>query len=222
MNRYVGPDWPNAALLTIDVQRDFALPGAPAEIPGTAEAAPRMGRLVEAFRRAGRPILHVVRLYRPDGSNADLCRRDVLERGERIVLPGSDGAEPLDELKPSPAARLDPEKLLAGGLQALGTNEWAVYKPRWGAFYRTPVEEHLRALGVNTVVVCGCNFPNCPRATIYEASERDFRVVLAADAVSGLYERGARELRGIGVGLLGSEACADAMTRAGAVVRRRE
>jgi nicotinamidase-related amidase len=132
MNRYVAPDWPNAALLTIDVQRDFALPGAPAEIPGTAEAAPRMGRLAGAFRRAGRPILHVVRLYLPDGSNADLCRRDVLERGERIVLPGSDGAELLDELKPSPATRLDAGKLLAGGLQELATDEWAMHKPRWG------------------------------------------------------------------------------------------
>ena len=218
MNRYVAPDWPSATLLTIDVQRDFALPGAPAEIPGTAEAAPRMGRLAGAFRRAGRPVIHVVRLYLPDGSNADLCRREALERGERIALPGSDGAELLDELKPSPAARLDAEKLLAGELQELGANEWAMHKPRWGAFYQTPLEEHLRGLGVDTVVVCGCNFPNCPRATVYEASERDFRVVLVADAVSGLYERGAEELARIGVGLLGSEECVDAVL--GAVARR--
>jgi nicotinamidase-related amidase len=220
MNRYVAPDWPNAALLTIDVQRDFALPEAPAEIPGTAEAAPRMGRLVEAFRRARRPIIHVVRLYLPDGSNADPCRREALERGKRIVLPGSDGAELLDELKPSPATRLDPGKLLAGGLQELGANEWAMHKPRWGAFYLTPLEEHLRGLGVDTVVVCGCNFPNCPRATVYEASERDFRVVLVADATSGLYGRGAEELRNIGVGLLDSGECADAVLRAGAAVWR--
>jgi nicotinamidase-related amidase len=51
-------------------------------------------------------------------------------------------------------------------------------------------------------VFCGCNFPNCPRTSIYEASERDFRVVLAADAVSGLYERGREELTNIGVGLM--------------------
>jgi hypothetical protein len=30
-------------------------------------------------------------------------------------------------------------------------------------------------LGVNTVVVCVCNFPNCPRTTIYEASEREMK-----------------------------------------------
>ena len=46
------------------------------------------------------------------------------------------------------------------------------------------------------------NFPNCPRTSIYEASERDFRVVLAEDAVSGLYDKGREELRDTGVQLL--------------------
>ena len=74
-----------------------------------------------------------------------------------------------------------------------------MYKPRWGAFYATPLEEHLRALGVDTLVFCGTNFPNCSRTSIYEASERDFRIVVAADAVSGIYDRGRAELEAIGV-----------------------
>ena len=193
-------------MLIVDVQRDFVLPGAPAEIPGTAEALPAMGRLVRAFREMGLPIIHVVRMYFADGSNAELCRKKVLEGGARMVLPGSDGAELVDELKPSPETRLDPERLLTGEMQELGEREWAMYKPRWGAFYRTPLEKHLRSLGVNTVVVCGCNFPNCPRATVYEASERDLRVVLVPDATSGLYERGMEELRNIGVRLVGLDA----------------
>lgn len=57
----------------------------------------------------------------------------------------------------------------------------------------------MRALSVETILVCGCNFPNCPRTTIYEASERDFRIVLVPDATSGVYARGLDELRGIGV-----------------------
>jgi hypothetical protein len=65
------------------------------------------------------------------------------------------------------------------------------------------------------VVFAGCNFPNCPRTSIYEASERDFRVVVARDALSGLYERGERELEGIGVQLMSAGAVADAVTRAG-------
>jgi nicotinamidase-related amidase len=62
------------------------------------------------------------------------------------------------------------------------------------------------------VVVCGCNFPNCPRTTIYEASERDFRIVVATDAVSGIYERGLRELRGIGVTLMKTGECLASLT----------
>jgi nicotinamidase-related amidase len=97
---------------------------------------------------------------------------------------------------------LDAGLLLDGGVQELGRKEVAIFKPRWGAFYRTPLEEHLRGQGVSTIVFAGCNFPNCPRTSIYEASERDFRVVLVRDAISGLYERGEQELAGIGVRLM--------------------
>jgi nicotinamidase-related amidase len=91
---------------------------------------------------------------------------------------------------------------LDGGVQRLGPHEVAIFKPRWGAFYRTPLEDHLRQHDVSTVVFAGCNFPNCPRTSIYEASERDFRIVLVRDAISGLYQRGERELAGIGVQLM--------------------
>jgi len=43
------------------------------------------------------------------------------------------------------------------------------------------------------------------RTSIYEASERDFRVVLIEDAVSGLYEKGAEEMRKIGVAVMTTE-----------------
>lgn len=209
MSEYASPDWENAALLTIDTQRDFTLPGAPAEIAGTLEAVPAMQRLVQAFRQARKPIVHVVRIYRPDGSNADLCRREAIERGKKVVFPGSEGAELVDELKPSSQARLDAEQLLGGNLQEIGDREWVIYKPRWGAFYRTSLQEHLHNMRINTIVVCGCNFPNCPRATVYEASERDFRVVLVKDATSGLYEQGSRELENIGVESMDTDDCLD-------------
>jgi nicotinamidase-related amidase len=195
---YVAPDFTRAALVTIDTQQD-TLDGQPFEVPGTSAALPEMRRLAEAFRTAGRPIVHVVRLYRPDGSNADLCRRRAVEDGARLVLAGSLGAEPAPGLLPADAPRLDTPLLLAGGIQHVGLGEVVIYKPRWGAFFQTPLEAHLRALGVSTLVFCGCNFPNCPRASVYEASERDFRIVLAEDATSGLYERGKDELRTIGI-----------------------
>ena len=196
---YTTPVPERSVLLTIDVQQDFTAPGAVAEIAGTNDRLPVMRRMLDAYRRQRLPIVHVLRLYLRDGINADLCRRAAIENGNAVVLPGSAGAELAEPLKPASDTHVDATLLLANQLQLLADYEWAMYKPRWDAFYGTPLESHLRSLGVNTIVVVGCNFPNCPRATVYGASARDFRVALIADAVSGVYDQGLRELNGIGV-----------------------
>ena len=204
---YTAPNKVSSALLTIDVQNDFVLPGAPAEILGTYELVPGIRDLLLAFRKSGLPIIHVVRLYKPDGSNAELCRRKHFEQGKRIVSTGTMGAELASDLKLNGDVELNSALLLSGGLQHVGKLEWIIYKPRWGAFYATGLESHLRGLGVDTLVISGCNFPNCPRATIYEASERDFKIVLVTDALSGLYERGIKEMKSIGVHLMSAAEC---------------
>jgi nicotinamidase-related amidase len=201
MNRELDPQFDAAALVVIDTQQDVLDDGA-LPIAGTSAALPAMRRLLDAFRRAERPIVHIIRIYEQDGSNADLCRRELLRDGAAILIRGSAGSQIATELLPTTGLDLDPDLLLGGGVQQLGPNEVAIFKPRWGAFYRTPLEDHLRGRGVSTIVFAGCNFPNCPRTSIYEASERDFRVVLARDAISGLYERGEQELAGIGVQLM--------------------
>jgi len=86
-----------------------------------------------------------------------------------------------------------------------------MYKPRWGAFYDTLLDSHLHRLGVDTLVFTGCNFPNCPRTSIYEASERDFKVVLVEDAISGLYPKGIEEMLNIGVHLASTESVTKAI-----------
>lgn len=209
----VDPEARNSALVIIDVQKDFALPGAPAEIAETLEAVPAMRQLLDAFRQCRRPIFHVVRLYLPDGSNVDLSRRDLVINGASIVAPGTEGAEQMDDLRVDPSLRLDTDTLLRGELQRLGSNEWAMYKPRWGAFYGTRFDEFLHSRGIDTLIVCGCNFPNCPRTTVYEASERDFRVGLVSDATSGTYPRGQDELARIGVRLFDTTECVFWLTR---------
>lgn len=171
-----------------------------------------MQRLVEAFRHAASPIIHVVRLYAADGADVDPCRRTDVETGAEIVRPGTMGAELVAALKPTADVRLNADQLLDGQPQAIGEHEWVMYKPRWGAFYQTPLREHLATLDVNTVVVCGCNFPNCPRTTIYEASERDYRIVFVDDATSQTYERGLDELTAIGVAVKDTAATTEWLT----------
>ncbi|WP_136689759.1 cysteine hydrolase family protein [Halorhabdus amylolytica] len=212
MDTYTRPDPEQAALLTIDTQNDFTLPDASARIAGTAAVVPQMKCLVEAFRSEARPVIHVVRLYRDDGSNVDQCRRQAVEDGAEIVRPGTEGAELVAELKPSGGVSLDATQLLAGAFQKIDSNEWIRYKPRWGAFYSTGLDDFLGTLSVNTVVICGCNFPNCPRTTVYEASERDYRIVFVPDATSKTYNRGLDELENIGVALMDTEETIDWIT----------
>ena len=216
---YTRPSAGSAALVLIDVQRDFVdvsdhMGGKQASMPvaGTAAAIAAMSKLAKAFRERRLPIVHVVRLYQPDGSNVDLVRLRLIEQGARIAAPGSAGSQIAADLVPD-VVELDHELLLSGGLQQIGTAEHVIYKPRWGAFYRTSLERHLRESGIDTVVFAGCNFPNCPRTSIYEASERDFRIVLVSDAVSGLYDRGVDECRAIGVDVRDLSATLDWLAR---------
>jgi hypothetical protein len=53
MNDYITPDREHSALLIIDVQRDFTLMGATAEIPGTLQAVQYMQHLAEGYGEHG-------------------------------------------------------------------------------------------------------------------------------------------------------------------------
>ena len=203
---YTQPNIETSALITVDTQNDFTLQGAPAEMPGTREIIPNMQQLLNWYREHYLPIIHIVRIYLADGSNVDLCRKEIIESGARIVCPGSEGVEIVSALKPDPSQKLDAGLLLGGGIQKWAGKEVVIYKSRWGAFFKTPLEDHLRSCDVDTLVFCGCNFPNCPRTSIYEASERDFRLVLIEDAVSGLGDKDRIEMNHIGVELMTTEA----------------
>lgn len=212
MDKYTQPDFSSIALITIDTQRD-TLDGQPFEIPGTSAILPKMQQLTQAFRKHGLPIIHIVRIYKKDGSNVDLCRRSLVEKGTALLCPGTAGCELATELLPEPNIKLDTDLLLSGGIQHIGAKEVIIYKPRWGAFYKTPSEEYLHKLSVSSLAFTGCNFPNCPRTSIYEASERDFRIALIEDAVSGLYEQGKKEMRNIGVLLMRAKELEEAISK---------
>lgn len=191
------------ALVTIDVQRD-TLDGAPLEIPGTGAAVPAIGAMAAAFRTAGRPIVHVVRLYRADGTNAEPVRRAMVSGPTPLLRPGTPGRLLAPGIVPHDPD-LDDDALLAGRAQQVGDKEIILYKPRWGAFFSTDLDRRLREDGVETIVFAGANFPNCPRTSIYQASERDYQIVVADDAVSGLDEQGRAQLTGIGVELAATD-----------------
>jgi nicotinamidase-related amidase len=205
MDSYTQPHFSTSALITIDMQNDFILDEGASPIPGTRKVIAPMLDLLQTYRQSGLTIVHVVRLYLRDGSNAELCRRKVIEAGLEFVAPESEGAELIAALKPETSIRLASGQLLAGEIQTIGLHEFILYKPRWGAFYGTQLNAFLRQRGVDTLVIAGCNYPNCPRTTLYEASERDYRLVVATDALSRLYAKGEEEMLDIGVCLLSAK-----------------
>jgi Isochorismatase family len=70
-------------------------------------------------------------------------------------------------------------------------------------------DAHLARLDISTLVFTGCNFPNCPRASVYDGSERDYRVVMVSDAISGVASHHLDEARRIGVVPLPAETLLD-------------
>lgn len=199
---YTSPNWRNSILVTIDTQNDFTLLESQAHIEGTLDVVPNMKRLLNIYRHYHLPILHVIRLYKEDGSNVDICRREAIENGLQVTAPNTVGAELVNDITPNNESKIDSELLIKGEFQCIVENEWIMYKPRWGAFFKTNLEYFLRNKNVDTIVFCGCNFPNCPRTSIYEASERDFRTVMIADAISQVYKKGIQEMKNIGVNVI--------------------
>ena len=172
------------ALLIIDMQRDFVLPGAPLCVAGALPSVPVVRRLLDRARDRGWPVFHVVREHAPDGGDAEPCRRHQFRAGGGVCVAGTTGAAVVDELTPLPGER----KLV---------------KTRFSGFYRTSLEDELRALGVSTVLVAGTQYPNCVRGTAVDALYRDFRVIVVSDACSAqtpeVAEANIRDMRGMGI-----------------------
>jgi nicotinamidase-related amidase len=130
----VRPNFESAVLLTIDVQAD-TLDGGALEIAGTSAALPQIASLCRSFRDAGLPIVHIVRLYLADGSNAELVRKDLVSGPIPMLRAGTPGRLLAPGLAPVPSAEFDDELLMSGQPQCLGEREIILYKPGWAAFF---------------------------------------------------------------------------------------
>jgi ureidoacrylate peracid hydrolase len=161
----------NPAVIVVDMQNGFVRPegfmnklGFDHE-PSAATIGP-IKRLVETARRASVPIFFTRYSLEPDYSDAGLLV-ELLPRLPETggLIRGSWDAAVCDELTP-------PE------------NEVVIDKTRYSAFYRTDLEERLRELGVDTLVVCGVTTETCVESTIRDGFFRDFRILIPADAVA--------------------------------------
>lgn len=172
------------ALLIIDMQNDFILPGAPAEVPGAVKIVPSVKKLLDFCRERKIPVFHVIRQYRYDGTDIENFRREGFLKNRRYLVPGTPGAEIISELKPA-------------------EGEYVIVKPRFSAFFSTELELMLKRIKINDVVICGVQYPNCIRATALDSVSYDYNTTVITDATAGADDEievsNVRDLRNIGV-----------------------
>jgi nicotinamidase-related amidase len=176
-----GPDIARAALVVVDMQNDFvhpeggfahrarANPEAKIDMPFLMGTVPEAKRLADAFRKAGRPVVYIAHVLKPDYSDAQFPywrhARGDLASNRTFITEGTWGADIIDELKPKEGEHL-------------------VVKKGFGGFANTPLDTILRNLGVTTCVVCGVTTCVCVSTTVRGGVEHNYRMVLVKDAVA--------------------------------------
>lgn len=187
------------ALIIIDMQNDFVLPGAPMHVAGGMDAAANIKRVLQYFREQAFPVFHVIREYRADGSDIEITRLQGFLTEKAYCVPGTKGCDIVQGLEP-----LD--------------NEYRVVKNRFSAFMNTELDFMLRRLGVQTIAVCGVQYPNCIRTTVFDGVALGYEVVLITDAAGAQTKEIARanihDIANIGVECISTDTFLHKMDRA--------
>lgn len=186
----------STAVVAVDMHRGHLDP-AVATLPLARERCglviAQAAELFHELRAIGVPVIHVVTEYRESGEIASnpfwkaihddptKARKGILSHN----LAGSPGTEIIPKLQ------VDEDFVVRG-------------KKRYSGFYATDLEFLLRRLGADTLILAGINTTTCVLCTAFEATNRDFRVVIASDAVDSMdgeeMHRFALRLMGAAVG----------------------
>ena len=170
-------DRSSAALLVIDMQRDFLEPegfGASLgnDVTRPAAIVPVGARLIAGGRAAGPPVLHTRECHRSDLGDCPDAKRSrgapPLRIGDRgpmghILVAGEPGTEIVEALAPR-------------------SGEIVIDKPGKGAFHATGLSDLFASRGIGQLIVAGVTPEVCVQTTMREANDRGFECLLAEDA----------------------------------------
>ncbi len=172
----------STALLIIDMQRDFVMPGGFGEALGNdvtplqATIAPTK-RVLEAARKKGMLVIHTREGHRPDLTD---CPPTKLVRGRGKTRIGDPGPMGRILVRGEIGHDIVPELYPAAG-------EPVIDKPGKGAFYATDLELILRDRGIKTLIVCGVTTEVCVNTSVREANDRGYECVVLADCVGSYF-----------------------------------
>ena len=174
-------DLPTTALIIIDMQRDFVLPGGFGEKLGNdtsllLAAVPPTERVLARAREKGMFVVHTREGHRPDLSDcppAKLTRGGKTFIGEpgpmgRILVRGAEGHDIIKELYPR-------------------SGEPVIDKPGKGSFHATDLHQILLDRKIKTLVVCGVTTEVCVHTTVREANDRGYECVVLSDCVASYF-----------------------------------
>ena len=175
-------DSATTALMIIDMQRDFVMPGGFGEALGNDvtslwSAVQPIKNMLEAARRIGMRAIHTREGHRPDLSD---CSPSKLMRGRgakkigdmgpmgRILVRGEAGHDIVPELAPQPG-------------------EVVIDKPGKGAFFATDLDLVLHNRRIESLIVCGVTTEVCVTTTVREANDRGYECVVLSDCVGSYF-----------------------------------
>jgi len=169
------------ALVIIDMQRDFVLPGGFGEKLGNdtsllLAAVKPTQKVLKKAREKGMFVIHTREGHRPDLSD---CPPAKLTRGGqtfigtaspmgRILVRGEKGHDIIDQLYPI-------------------KGEPIIDKPGKGSFHATDLQQILQDRGIKTLVVCGVTLEVCVHTTVREANDRGYECVVLSDCVASYF-----------------------------------
>lgn len=121
----------------------------------------KINELISTCRITKTPIIWVRQEFEEDLSDAFLIMR---KNNIHKTIKGTDGCKILNELNRE-------------------ENDLNIVKKRYSAFYKTNLEENLKGLNVETIILAGINTHACIRMAAIDAYQRDFEVILAEECI---------------------------------------
>ncbi len=149
----------NLALLIIDLQKDFF---ESERLRVKKESLIKnVNELVAMARRKSTPIIWIRQEMNADGSNAPLGDRKL---GKFFVVTGTEGSKSLDGLH-------------------ISSDDLEIVKTRYSPFYMTKLDELLKSLNADTLIIAGINTHACVRMAVIDAYQRDYEIIIALDCI---------------------------------------
>ncbi len=150
-----------SALLVIDVQNQF-VEGLPEEMKGLS-VVESVKHVIEAFRKAGRPIIYFREVH----------RKNLVDFGREL-----DGDEDIHAVEGTRAA--DYFK----GIEPL-PGEYQMVKRRYSGFFGTDLEILLKGLGIEYIYAVGLLTDVCVHYTCADAHQHDYHIHVVREAAGG-------------------------------------